>query len=342
MSITEQVTEMVPQLMIGGVVSLLGLALMLLLVSAFGGQQGVRKRIGVMCGGLFGVLLGTVALVIGEVVISPETGPSLDVTAGEPSPDEARKAAGGGGMMGGMGGGGGGMMGGMGGGGGGGGMMGGRGGGSRESGKRDLTTLVRKLELLTGEVSVKLSEEQIVSVTKKLVALGGEKSLNEEQAKAAYEELQELLTDVQQEQLKKISLPRSRGGRRGGGFGGGGRSGPPPGAQTGDGGSGEAEQEEGNPFTESANGKALLAFLERFGVAPPDLEVEQGSEEETRPVGGAGEAILRNFDKDKDGTLTREEAPSFVKSRFDAVDSNKDGRVDLEELKAVRRRTSRE
>ena len=318
MSITEQVTEMVPQLMIGGVVSLLGLALMLLLVSAFGGQQGVRKRIGVMCGGLFGVLLGTVALVIGEVVISPETGPSLDVTAGEPSPDEARKAAGGGGMM------------------------GGRGGGSRESGKRDLTTLVRKLELLTGEVSVKLSEEQIVSVTKKLVALGGEKSLNEEQAKAAYEELQELLTDVQQEQLKKISLPRSRGGRRGGGFGGGGRSGPPPGAQTGDGGSGEAEQEEGNPFTESANGKALLAFLERFGVAPPDLEVEQGSEEETRPVGGAGEAILRNFDKDKDGTLTREEAPSFVKSRFDAVDSNKDGRVDLEELKAVRRRTSRE
>ena len=214
MSITERVTEMVPQLLIGGVVSLLGLAVTFLVVNAFGEKQRFMQRIGMMCAGLFGVALGTGALVVGEIVISPDGGgAAADVTAGEPSPEEARKQFdGGGGMMGGGGGmmgGGGGMMRGM---GGGGGMMGGR-GGNRESGKRDLTTLVRKLELLTGDVSVKLTEDQVASVAKKLVAVGGEKSLTEEQAKAAHEGLVEILTESQRGQLEKVSLPRRRGGR---------------------------------------------------------------------------------------------------------------------------------
>ena len=327
---------MFPQLLIGGVVGLLGLAVMFLVVNAFGEKKGFMQRIGLMCAGLFGVVLGAGALVVGEIVISPHAGgAAADVTAGEPSPEEARKqAGGGGGMMGGMGGGGG-MMGGMG-GGGGGGMMGGR-GGNRASGKRDLTTLVRKLELLTGGVSVKLTDDQVASVAKKLVAVGGEESLTEEQAKVAYEGLVEVLTESQRGQLAKVSLPRRRGGRRGGGD-----SGPPPGAQTGDGGRGEPEPQNENPFTESANGKALVALLTRFGVEPPELEIQEEPGSEPRPVGGASEAIFRNFDKNKDGKLTKEEAPAFVKSRFEEVDSNKDGSVDLEEMKAGRRSATRE
>ena len=68
MSITERVAEMFPQLLIGGVVGLLGLAVMFLVVNAFGEKKGFMQRIGLMCAGLFGVVLGAGALVVGEKV----------------------------------------------------------------------------------------------------------------------------------------------------------------------------------------------------------------------------------------------------------------------------------
>lgn len=41
-----------------------------------------------------------------------------------------------------------------------------------------------------------------------------------------------------------------------------------------------------------------------------------------------------NMDKDKDGKLSREEAPGPLKEHFDAVDKNSDKQLDESELKA--------
>jgi Ca2+-binding EF-hand superfamily protein len=44
-------------------------------------------------------------------------------------------------------------------------------------------------------------------------------------------------------------------------------------------------------------------------------------------------ARLKAADKNKDGKLSREEAPEFLKKRFDKLDTNKDGQLDPAELK---------
>ena len=49
------------------------------------------------------------------------------------------------------------------------------------------------------------------------------------------------------------------------------------------------------------------------------------------------EAILKQHDKDGDGALSREEAPEFLRNRFDRIDTNKDGKCDLKEMTAARR-----
>jgi Ca2+-binding EF-hand superfamily protein len=51
-------------------------------------------------------------------------------------------------------------------------------------------------------------------------------------------------------------------------------------------------------------------------------------------------AMLENSDKDKDGKLSKEEAPDRLKSFFDTVDANKDGFADKEELTSVAGRLS--
>ena len=187
--------------------------------------------------GVVGVLLGaagaaaSVQLLGFQVTEIPKKEP-----AGEASTSTPPAMGGGGGMMGGAGGPpGGGMMG-MGGGGGGG------FGGPRP--KQQLTNLVRKLELLTGDVALTLTAEQQPEVAKRLDALAELKTLTDDEAEAKYNDLLSLLDDAQKAKQDAIGLPFRRGG--GGGFGGGTQ--PPPDA---------------NPFESEQNANALQTLRDR-------------------------------------------------------------------------------
>ncbi len=187
--------------------------------------------------GVVGVLLGaagaaaSVQLLGFQVTEIPKKEP-----AGEASTSTPPAMGGGGGMMGGAGGPpGGGMMG-MGGGGGGG------FGGPRP--KQQLTNLVRKLELLTGDVALTLTAEQQPEVAKRLDALAELKTLTDNEAEAKYNDLLSLLDDAQKAKQDAIGLPFRRGG--GGGFGGGTQ--PPPDA---------------NPFESEQNANALQTLRDR-------------------------------------------------------------------------------
>ena len=185
----------------------------------------------------------------------------------------------GGGMMGGgmMGGGGGGMM---------GGMMGGGGGGG---GKRALTGLVGKLELLSRpqlSLRVELTPEQVGKLAPLLTEAAAAETMTNDEATALQKSLEEILTSEQNEALAQISLPFGRGGGGFGGFGGGGgRGGPgggpgggapggggpggPPGGPGGPGGGmmgammGGGNPDE-NPFTQEVNRQRLDDLLSRW------------------------------------------------------------------------------
>ncbi|MFN9270924.1 MAG: hypothetical protein ACK5V1_20085 [Planctomycetaceae bacterium] len=137
----------------------------------------------------------------------------------------------GGGMMGGgmMGGGGGGMM---------GGMMGGGGGGG---GKRAVTGLVGKLELLSRpqlSLRVELTPEQVGKLAPLLTEAAAAETMTNDEATALQKSLEEILTSEQNEALAQISLPFGRGGGGFGGFGGGGGGRGGPGGGPGGGGPG--------------------------------------------------------------------------------------------------------
>jgi hypothetical protein len=204
--------------------------------------------------GLVGILLGAAGAaaavqIFGYNLVKVLEVPSPDSIA--PVEDTGSQADAGSGMgMMGMGGPGGGM------GGPGGGM--GRGGGG-PSPKRQLTTLVRKIDLLTGDVALNLSDEQTAALAEILAPLKSQATMTDDQATAAYEEIFALLDDDQKAKQDAVGLPFRRGGRGGGGFGG--RGGP--------GGGGE-EDESANPFTEEQNAEALQSLLARFGAPAAD------------------------------------------------------------------------
>jgi hypothetical protein len=153
---------------------------------------------------------------------------------------------------GGMGGGGGGMgAGGMGGMGGGGGGMGGggMGGGGGPRCKRNLTTLVGKLDVVRQGIKFELTDEQVAKLTPQLADLDQVEKITEEEAQERVDSLEAILTDEQKETLARFDLPRSgRGGRQGGGGGMGG-GGPPP---------------DYNPFQMEANQSRLHSLIERL------------------------------------------------------------------------------
>ena len=137
-----------------------------------------------------------------------------------------------------------------------GGGRGGRGGGANS--KRTLTAFVRKLDVLTGDVKIKLSDSQKSELAKLLADIDDRDELDETAAKDALEKLQGVLTDSQKAKQQAVGLPRGgRGGGGRGGRGGGGRGG-----RGGGGGDDTA-----NPFASETNGKALKSLLSKTGSA---------------------------------------------------------------------------
>lgn len=72
----------------------------------------------------------------------------------------------------------------------------------------------------------------------------------------------------------------------------------------------------------------------------------ENASSEKRPAGGNSQARLQqNFnriDRNKDGFLSREEAPEKLKENFDRVDKNGDGKVSVDEIRALYDRSRRD
>lgn len=126
----------------------------------------------------------------------------------------------------------------------GGGMGGGMGGFGGPRPKRDLTSTVRKVALLTGKIEIALSPDQASAFLAALKDIEQPETMTDEEAQAKQDALLALLDDEQKEQLEAIGLPR----------------GPRPG-----GGPSERPAGDANPFTQETNSAALEALRKRFG-----------------------------------------------------------------------------
>lgn len=174
-------------------------------------QSAKALQIG-LTAGLIGIFVGVAGIAAGTKMLGYSLNAPEDPNASGPPGGGGEMGGGGGGGFGG--GGGGGAPGGSRGGGGGGGR-----GGFQPSPTRDLTTLVRELDLLTGDVKITLSAEQAKSVKALLVGIKELPAVEDDAAKQILDEIMGKLTDEQKAKLEAISLPRTRGA---GGFGGGG------------------------------------------------------------------------------------------------------------------------
>jgi hypothetical protein len=247
--------------------------LTLLLLVLFWSRQRSGKTVAVwLFSALTGVLLGSVgsmalACLLGYQVLVVHGTPSifpivLDPKAGVGAPVAAglEGADAGSGDMGAMG------MGGSG--------MGGRGrGGERPPRpKRDLTRLVQKIDLLSGDVGITLSDQQGASLCLSLADAQGAETMSDEDAQATHDAILALLDDDQQARLEAVDLPRRR---RGPGGSGGGPGGP---------GGGEPDPN-ANPFQDETIAQVVVRLHERFGHAPAaDLKPAESAEKEEAPA----------------------------------------------------------
>ncbi len=243
--------------------------------------------------GILGLALGAGAMYLG-LKLSEDPNRSQPVAGDAATP---AAAPGGGPMMGGgMG------MGGM--GGGGMGMGGGMGGGGGGAGKRNLTALVGKLELLSRsdvKLQVELDAEQAKKIATQLQELDKAEKMTAEEAQTHLDSLESLLTEEQKKTLGLISLPFGRSGPGGGGRGAAGRPGagspPPPmaGAPPGGavppmmmgGGMGGGNPDE-NPFSQETNQKRLHDLLARLAPSSSSTESPAAAEGE-KPQPSKGE-----------------------------------------------------
>lgn len=261
----------------GSFVLIAALATVLLLSLVARAQRSKRDLpiwlVSTLGGGLLGAsLYNGYFLLQGYEVMSPQEirilaeqgGSKMSSPIPMPTPPGAADAAPGAGSPGpGSPGGIGGSPGGMGGGPGGPGGMGGRG----PSPKRQLSTLVRKLELLTGDIAIRLEPAQAETLGKTLAALQAKASMTDDEAKDVYEAVLATLDERQKTQQDSISLPFRRGGG-GPGAGGPGGGGPGAGGPMG----GQPPAPDANPFAEEEAAKALASLIERLGTPSGDVK----------------------------------------------------------------------
>jgi len=206
---------------------------------------------------LLGALLPLAAVYLGNFTVTKVVRASEAPTAGA----GAMPGMGGGGMPG--------MGGGM-------GMF----GGPREPRpKRDLTTLVRKIELLTGDVAITLSDDQGASLCSSLADIEQAETMSDDDAKAKHDEILALLDEDQKARLDAISLSRMRPGGPGGpGAGGPGPSGPGAGGPGPGGPGGPGQADDANPFQQEDNAQAVAGLRKRFAPSSDQPGEESGEE----------------------------------------------------------------
>jgi hypothetical protein len=140
-----------------------------------------------------------------------------------------------------------------------------------------LMMLVRKLELLTGDVAIKLSDEQASQVHALLKEIEAAETLSDEDAQQKHDALLALMEDAQKAKTEAVSIPFRRGGSGGSGGRGGsaGNSSGGRGGSSGTSGGGNrsaAAEDNTNLFREGSSAEAIQALLGRLG---PDEEAEK-------------------------------------------------------------------
>ena len=121
----------------------------------------------------------------------------------------------------------------------------GRGGSGRQLPARfQLAMLVRKLDLLTGDIAVALTADQSRDMHALLKEIESAESLSDEQAQAKHDALLGLLDESQQAKASAVSLPFRRGGGRGS--------------------AGSEGGSESTPFREGSGADSIQALLERL------------------------------------------------------------------------------
>ena len=122
--------------------------------------------------------------------------------------------------------------------------------------KRELTTLVRKIELLSGDIAIAFSPQQAAAVCDCLKDIEKDENMSDDDAKAKQDKILAALDDGQKARLELVALPRPTRGRPGG-PGGPGAGGP--------GGAGGGRQEEpANPFAQETEAKSLKTLRDRL------------------------------------------------------------------------------
>lgn len=123
------------------------------------------------------------------------------------------------------------------------------------AGKRNLTALVGKLELLSRDklnLHLTFDGEQAQKISAELANLESAKTLTDEEAQSRLEALEASLTPEQKETIDAIGLPRPPGGGPGAGGGMG------------------AAAPDANPFVQETNEKRLKDLLERLKSTSPE------------------------------------------------------------------------
>ena len=126
--------------------------------------------------------------------------------------------------------------------------------------------LVRKLELLTGDVAIKLSAEQTDQVYALLKEVETAESLTDEDAQEKHDALLAVMEEGQQAKTEAVSIPfrRSSSGRGGSGGRGGGSRGSRGSGEGSSGASGASSAGGTNLFREGSGADAIQALLLRL------------------------------------------------------------------------------
>jgi len=150
----------------------------------------------------------------------------------------------------------------------------GRGGSRQIPARFQLMMLVRKLELLTGDVAIKLSDEQTSQVHALLKEIETAETLSDEDAQQKHDALLALMEDAQKAKTEAVSIPFRRGGSGGRGGSAGNNSGGRGGSEgnSGGGNRGASAEDNTNLFRDGSSAEAIQALIGRLG---PDEAAEK-------------------------------------------------------------------
>lgn len=148
------------------------------------------------------------------------------------------------------------------------GMRGAGTGAAGNAAKRQLTTLVRKIHLLTGDIAITLTDDQKGRLAELLGPARIQPTMTDEQATALHDDVLAVLDDAQLARQESVALPR------GGGAGGPGASGGP-----------GPQDEDANPFQQPQNAQPLEELMARVGASPAEPATEpEAASPATDPV----------------------------------------------------------